>query len=1271
MLVDRGANVNAEDNRGRTPLHRALEDRYQSDKDFFAVAQLLMERGADVDARDKDDETPLHLSSYIPEVELLRMLLDLGANVNAADEGGRPSLHRVLDPEAYLDKFGFGIAEAAKLLVERGADVNTREEDHGETPLHLASRLMSLDVVWTLLEHGADLNAENNEGKIPFQLVQESMRKEMDRPPLKYFFPQAEVPEWRARAQGVALMGRLYGYQYQAVDSPEAILTVLEGKADELNQSRSSDERLTKWLKPTVNIINTLSATLGEGAALVFPPTKIIFSGIGILLVAAKSTVASREVLVELFDRIESFFQRLRIYTTVPRSPAVTDELAKILAEVLSILGIATKGIKERQISGCIFPDVLLLAQVRPEIFLKNVAGMNDLEDSLQRIGELERRELLTGIAQVTSDTSVLKDDTKEIKADAKEAKTMVKEIAEKMDARDLDEVLQKLKRWLSPPDPSTNYNIGLRDLHKETATWFLEGRIFQEWYSMGSLLWIHGKPGSGKSILCSTIIQRLISLCDDGRASVAYFYFDFRDDKKKHLHDLLPSLLVQFAAQSIPCCDIISRVYSTHGKGMQTPSDEVLINCLVNILSTVTQHPIYIIVDALDECLNTSGVRSPRERVLGLMKHLINLHLPNLHICVTSRPEIDIRIRLEPLTSRRVSLHDQTGHREDIAKYINSEVGVVANDNTWREDDKELVIETLSQKADGMFRWVYCQLEMLRLCLRSRVRQFVNELPDSLDDTYARVLKGIPRTNRSHVQRLLQFLTVARRPPRVDVVAAVFAFDVDAIEGEVLTLDANSRSEDQEQELLSACPSLITIFDSHNSRVVQFSHFSVKEFLVSDRLAVSSEDTSRYHILPEDAHTALAQAFLGVLLRLDDRADSPNASNIPLAEYAAEHWVSHAQVGSVSSRVMDKMKILFDSDKPHFAAWVRIYDLDNQPFLGLHSEIRYEMGNCLYYSALCGFYDLVEHLVKRHPQHVNAIGGTHGHPIAAALDQGHLRIAELLLRHGANVDGPGRDGRTPLHQAIEWSSDLTVGAVRFLLENGADANARRTDLSTPLHLAAGGCDGVLIFNFKVSSGAFTASFKSKADCLNLVQLLLEYGALADVNSRNAEGSTPLHNASHVIDVEVARVLLDNGACVNAEDSQGQTPLHRMLLGSRIYNSEDSFDVAQLLTERGADVNAQEEVHGETPLHLASRLMSLEVVWILLKHGADRNAENNEGKIPFQLVQESMREEMEWPNAQERPPGPLKFLFPRADIREWRARVRAQGVALMGLFYGY
>jgi hypothetical protein len=283
------------------------------------------------------------------------------------------------------------------------------------------------------------------------------------------------------------------------------------------------------------------------------------------------------------------------------------------------------------------------------------------------------------------------------------------------------------------------NYTTGLRNLHEETATWFLQGDIFNEWHSAGSLLWVHGKRtfmqtrpllvshgscirswfGEEHPLVChcyflslhasltvltsSAIIQHVVSLSKCGRASLAYFYFDFQDDNKKHRHNLLPSLLVQFAARSAICCSIISRLHSDHEDGREQPNDENLMKCLTDMLSASPQHPMYIIMDALDECPNSSGVRSPRGHVLSFVQELLELRLRNLHICVTSRPEIDIQNRLEPLTSLRISLEDQTGHKEDIAKYIESEVCVIANEKRWQEDDQILVIETLSEKADGM----------------------------------------------------------------------------------------------------------------------------------------------------------------------------------------------------------------------------------------------------------------------------------------------------------------------------------------------------------------------------------------------------------------------------------------------------------------------------------------------------------------------------------------------------------------------------------------
>lgn len=183
----------------------------------------------------------------------------------------------------------------------------------------------------------------------------------------------------------------------------------------------------------------------------------------------------------------------------------------------------------------------------------------------------------------------------------------------------------------------------------------------------------------------------------------MAYFYFDFRDEKKKHRHNLLSSLLVQLAAQSITCSDILTPIYSAHGNGKQPPSDDVLIGCLKDMLSASLQHPIYITIDAVDESPDSSGVRSPRAQVLNFIQEIVELRLANLHICITSRPEVDIRDCLEPLTSLRISLHDENGHKEAISKYITSEVAFIARNKRWRNDDKELVIETLSKKADGM----------------------------------------------------------------------------------------------------------------------------------------------------------------------------------------------------------------------------------------------------------------------------------------------------------------------------------------------------------------------------------------------------------------------------------------------------------------------------------------------------------------------------------------------------------------------------------------
>jgi hypothetical protein len=202
-----------------------------------------------------------------------------------------------------------------------------------------------------------------------------------------------------------------------------------------------------------------------------------------------------------------------------------------------------------------------------------------------------------------------------------------------------------------------------------------------------------------------SSIIKDIESTCTTGLASIVFHYFDFKDAGKQDRRGFLSSLLTQLCARSHHAYDILSGLYETHGNGLRQPSEVDLIKCLKNVLALPGQGTVYIMVDALDESPNMPGIPSPREKVLQVMEDLLHLRHANaeIRIFITSRTEVDIRTVLEPLASHSVSLHDQEGQRNDIVSYITSVVESDTNMQKWRKEERQLVIESLSQKADGM----------------------------------------------------------------------------------------------------------------------------------------------------------------------------------------------------------------------------------------------------------------------------------------------------------------------------------------------------------------------------------------------------------------------------------------------------------------------------------------------------------------------------------------------------------------------------------------
>ncbi len=375
----------------------------------------------------------------------------------------------------------------------------------------------------------------------------------------------------------------------------------------------------------------------------------------------------------------------------------------------------------------------------------------------------------------------------------------------------------------------------------------------------------------------------------------------------------------------------------------------------------------------------------------------------------------------------------------------------------------------------------------------------------------------------------------MALRPLQVGELAEVLAFDFNG-EG-MPKLNPSWRWEDQEEAVMSACSSLVTIVKDGDLRVVQFSHFSVKEFLTADRLAEPMRDVSRYHIRLEAAHTILAQACLGVLLGLDDRVDRNSIKDFPLVRYAAQYWPPHARVGNVSSRVKDEMECLFDADEPHFATWLWIYGGDRWYYPSMSTERpKKPEAVPLYHAARLGFRDLAEHLIAEHPEHVNAKGGYELTPIHAAASAGHANILSLLIEHGADMNGRGIDGgETPLLRA---SRKGKLEAGRFLLDHGADTEARNNNNRNGLPIAA----------------AFGH--------VEFARMLLERGALID--ARGCNGYIALHWAAYNNDVEAARFLLDRGADVHARSGFGMTPSQ---LGSGLGHTE----IVELMSEYGSE----------------------------------------------------------------------------------------------------
>ncbi|KAH7323578.1 hypothetical protein BKA65DRAFT_71178 [Rhexocercosporidium sp. MPI-PUGE-AT-0058] len=625
------------------------------------------------------------------------------------------------------------------------------------------------------------------------------------------------------------------------------------------------------------------------------------------------------------------------------------------------------------------------------------------------------------------------------------------KTIHQKLQDASLNERERSIFRWLSPVNASSIHEAALLAHQKGTNEWFLSSKKFKDWIESDcSILWISGFPGSGKTILMSTVIQFLQRLrSEEPGAIVAYFYCDFRTPEARDALNLLGSIISQiclslgsFPAELEDAFDSKKTTASSYSKqsGLET---------LFNILHSLTStYQVIIVVDALDECEGSFDI-------LRILKRLVHTAI-DLKILFSSRDEVDIREQMTEYP--RLRLEDVSTHLAlDIDRYVDFRLTYDSNFRWLKPSFKQDIQKTLSSKAKGMFRWTQCQLDEIgKLRTMKDIRMALNNLPTGLHETYEKILAKISTGNVRLVKQILQWLVCD-----VSTLSLRDLHEALAIEPGLDHIDEESQLS-SEMDILDMCGSLVTVTASED---VVLAHLSVKDYLLSS--TIKSGQGSEFSLSSQEANAECAKLCLAYLNFTEFRTGPASGSSefearllqYPFINYASFRWASYVRNCPQSSEVEALVvKFFSPSSRPQFMSWLQL----------ICSEIKFlrkdeykanvkkqklgwnhfpPQATSLYYAASFGLESIVKALLGQGHE-IDAPGGRLGATaFHAAVLRGHIKVMELLYQNGADPNKADIIKKTPLHSAVD-TGDAEV--VRYLLDIGADTGVLDKNLMTP-----------------------------------------------------------------------------------------------------------------------------------------------------------------------------------------------------------------------------
>ncbi|KLP20382.1 uncharacterized protein LW94_2878 [Fusarium fujikuroi] len=779
------------------------------------------------------------------------------------------------------------------------------------------------------------------------------------------------------------------------------------------------------------------------------------------------------------------------------------------------------------------------------------------------------------------------------------------------------------ISKWLNAADPSVDHNKAHQTCHPGTGQWLLNNPRYRTWKSQnGSFLWLNGNSGTGKSILSSIIIESLRSSPPPGLGgcTVLYFYITFTDSRKRSLDAILRSFISQLYSNRQESRHPITSLYSKYGCGNSQATLEQLKSTFREMMSAMGE--VFIVIDALDEYQNR---RTRGDDLFSWIQSLCN-ELVNTHILVTSRPESDIKTFIEAWADSEsiISLITENVGR-DISEYVRDVVNNSTSFCRWHGHTLTLdnIVNTLTTKADGVFRWVALQLERLKDCINSEeVNTTLQTLPTTLHETYHRALNNLTSTRKKYVIRILQFL--AYSDIELELEAAVDALTVD------VTAPPGSRFTTEDRmplpvEISSLCSTLFFAVSTtqHNrllgrprSRVavLQLAHSSVKDFILScpknefDGLLI--ESTARLTII---------EICLIYFLEMDySLLQEDLIRTHHLLAFAAETWRDEACCREPRLDTFSHLSIELFSNDSLFKRWRILVNKYPKGLISLSCSSPEQ--DQMFYASWSGDENCVTELLDS-----SATGDKTtwrlNQALLVASEFGHLGAVMRLLREGADVNAKGRVCSVLCSAVYGGHKDV----IALLIQEGADVDAQEG-----IYDIASQVGRLDIVDLLISEGADVKSESDMATALycasdhgrlDIVMYLVEKGA--DVNAQTCSG-TALQAASASGHLDIVIFLLEKGADIDAHVGMNYNALQRACRSGHL-------DIVNHLLAKGADVNDKREEYNDPfidylylsqprpflrpdeenigrPLHLASYFGHSDIVARLVEEGADLNA---------------------------------------------------------------